>query len=346
MAAISSAVLRLREAGRPHRLRQPRLSRRLPPVRDAAEALGRRGRLCRRRATRTRSRRRCRAPRCSTWRARPAGSSRPTTSRALAALARARMASSPIDRQQLGEPDLPAAARASASTSSCIPPRNISAATATWWPAWSPDRTSSIGQIRRTTLPYLGGKLSPFDAWLLLRGLRTLPIRMRAHEARGLVDRAAARRRIAAVTRVHHPGLGNHAAGRASPAPPACSRSSSTPGIDIPAFCDALRLFKLGVSWGGHESLVCRPQSCASRRPGPIPPSISASTRAYRAAACRARRRRGAVERPGGRDRFRRARADLIRNQATEEEKHVQEADVGNRHVGAARRVRRWPTPR
>jgi cystathionine beta-lyase/cystathionine gamma-synthase len=27
--------------------------------------------------------------------------------------------------------------------------------------------------------------------------------------------------------------------------------------VDIPAFCDALRLFKLGVSWGGHESLVC-----------------------------------------------------------------------------------------
>ena len=27
-------------------------------------------------------------------------------------------------------------------------------------------------------------------------------------------------------------------------------------GIDLRRFCDALRLFKLGVSWGGHESLV------------------------------------------------------------------------------------------
>ena len=26
--------------------------------------------------------------------------------------------------------------------------------------------------------------------------------------------------------------------------------------LDIPAFCDALNLFQLGVSWGGHESLV------------------------------------------------------------------------------------------
>ncbi|MUZ96112.1 hypothetical protein GOZ96_05855, partial [Agrobacterium vitis] len=35
-----------------------------------------------------------------------------------------------------------------------------------------------INRIRNETLPYLGGKLSPFDAWLLIRGMRTLPIRM------------------------------------------------------------------------------------------------------------------------------------------------------------------------
>lgn len=27
-------------------------------------------------------------------------------------------------------------------------------------------------------------------------------------------------------------------------------------GVDIPAFCDALSVFRLGVSWGGYESLV------------------------------------------------------------------------------------------
>jgi len=27
-------------------------------------------------------------------------------------------------------------------------------------------------------------------------------------------------------------------------------------GVDIRTFCDHLTLFKLGVSWGGHESLV------------------------------------------------------------------------------------------
>src|SRR3954469_15458493 len=43
-----------------------------------------------------------------------------------------------------------------------------------------------VDRIRKTTLPYLGGKLSPFDAWLLGRALPPLPIRMKAHEAAGL----------------------------------------------------------------------------------------------------------------------------------------------------------------
>ena len=53
-----------------------------------------------------------------------------------------------------------------------------------------------IGRIRAEAYPYLGGKLSPFDAWLLIRGLRTLPIRMQAHQASGPRDRAGACRII------------------------------------------------------------------------------------------------------------------------------------------------------
>ena len=30
-----------------------------------------------------------------------------------------------------------------------------------------------------------------------------------------------------------------------------------TDEVDVRTFCDTLRLFKLGVSWGGHESLIC-----------------------------------------------------------------------------------------
>lgn len=111
-----------------------------------------------------------------------------------------------------------------------------------------------VDRIRTETLPYLGGKLGPFEAWLLVRGLRTLPIRMRAHEASGL---EIARRLLAheTVASVQHPGLANSLPKGLS----GCSGLFSfvfREGVDIRAFSDRLQYFKLGVSWGGHESLV------------------------------------------------------------------------------------------
>ncbi|RKE79459.1 PLP-dependent transferase [Rhizobium sp. AG855] len=111
-----------------------------------------------------------------------------------------------------------------------------------------------IDRIRGEALPYLGGKMSPFDAWLLIRGLRTLPIRMKAHEASAL-DIARRLKALDVVEQVNHPGLANQL-------PPGLSGTSGLfsfvfrEGVDIRAFCDQLQLFKLGVSWGGHESLV------------------------------------------------------------------------------------------
>jgi cystathionine beta-lyase/cystathionine gamma-synthase len=115
-------------------------------------------------------------------------------------------------------------------------------------------RTALIAEIRRATCPYLGGKLSPFEAWLLLRGLRTLPVRMRAHEAAALTI-ARRLREHPHVTAVHHPGLGKHL-------PPGLQGTSGLfsfvldDGVDIRIFCNHLRIFKLGVSWGGFESLA------------------------------------------------------------------------------------------
>ena len=111
-----------------------------------------------------------------------------------------------------------------------------------------------ISAIRTRICPYIGAKLAPFEAWLLLRGLRTLPARMQAHQTAGLeIGRRLAG--LKEVTEVHHSGLGNRL-------PPGLYGTSGLfsfafdDTVDIPAFCDALRLFKLGVSWGGHESLV------------------------------------------------------------------------------------------
>jgi cystathionine beta-lyase/cystathionine gamma-synthase len=111
---------------------------------------------------------------------------------------------------------------------------------------------SLIQRLRDLTLPYLGAKLAPFEAWLLIRGLRTLVPRMRMHEATAnlFVDRLATLRE---VTRVRSPGP--------NAAPGLLGRSGLlsielAEGIDITRFADGLRHFRLGVSWGGFESLV------------------------------------------------------------------------------------------
>lgn len=112
-----------------------------------------------------------------------------------------------------------------------------------------------VGRIRTHALPYLGGKLAPFEAWLLLRGLRTLVLRVRETE-RSALELARRLERHPGVMRVLHPGL--------AAALPAGLHGTTglfafepAPGVDIERFCDALTLFRLGVSWGGHESLVC-----------------------------------------------------------------------------------------
>jgi cystathionine beta-lyase/cystathionine gamma-synthase len=111
-----------------------------------------------------------------------------------------------------------------------------------------------IGRIRGEAYPYLGGKLSPFDAWLLIRGMRTLPIRMKAHEQSAL---AIARKlqELDVVETVCHPALANRL-------PPGLNGTSGLfsfifrEGVNVRAFADQLKFFKLGVSWGGHESLI------------------------------------------------------------------------------------------
>jgi cystathionine beta-lyase/cystathionine gamma-synthase len=115
-------------------------------------------------------------------------------------------------------------------------------------------RSDLIDTIRRTICPYIGAKLAPFDAWLLLRGLRTLPARLKSHEASGL-EIARRVREHPDVVRVHHPALRGRLP-RELGGTSGLFSFEFDGAIDIPAFCDALTLFKLGVSWGGHESLV------------------------------------------------------------------------------------------
>lgn len=108
----------------------------------------------------------------------------------------------------------------------------------------------------------LGGAcIDPFAAWLMIRGLRTLGVRMEYHQRVGL---AAAQylESHPRVARVIHPGLPSHPQyelhRRQS------SGSSSLFSIVLKEqtreathrFMDQLKLFGQGVSWGGFESLV------------------------------------------------------------------------------------------
>lgn len=109
-----------------------------------------------------------------------------------------------------------------------------------------------IARIRDLTLPLFGAKLAPFEAWLLIRGLRTLVPRMAQHQATAnlFVDRLAA---LPFVRRVNSPAVGA--------VPGLTGRSGLLSvefdgSIDIRRLADQLRLFRLGVSWGGFESLI------------------------------------------------------------------------------------------
>ena len=117
----------------------------------------------------------------------------------------------------------------------------------------------AIDRIRRLELMVLGGKLSPFDAWLLIRGLRTLPLRFARHgRSAGIVADYLEKQPL--VARVNYPGSRNH------PQPEQYARYFSGAGgllsfefTDerlVEPFVDSLRHFRLGVSWGGFESLV------------------------------------------------------------------------------------------
>jgi len=106
----------------------------------------------------------------------------------------------------------------------------------------------------------LGATLSPMDAWLLLRGIRTLALRVRQHNASALAL-AQWLAQHPKVERVFYPGLGSHPQHEL-----ARSQMNGYGGVMNIAiaggyeaasrFVHALRLPRQAVSLGGVESLV------------------------------------------------------------------------------------------
>lgn len=70
-------------------------------------------------------------------------------------------------------------------------------------------RAADLDALNIEAMVHYGGVLSPFNAWLILRGAATLPLRMRAHEETAF-EVARFLEGHAAVSRVLYPGLPSH----------------------------------------------------------------------------------------------------------------------------------------
>jgi methionine-gamma-lyase len=110
-----------------------------------------------------------------------------------------------------------------------------------------------------------GAVLGPFDAWLLLRGLRTLPLRMPRHNANGQAL-AEVLQDHPVVARVHYPGLPSHPqhglAGKQMSGFGGVLAVELHGGFEAAdAFLGRLHHFVRSASLGGVESLAVHPAS-------------------------------------------------------------------------------------
>jgi cystathionine beta-lyase/cystathionine gamma-synthase len=121
-----------------------------------------------------------------------------------------------------------------------------------------PEHAETFRFVQKCT----GGIMSPFESYLLLRGVKTLAVRMKQHDANGRVV-ADFLKSHAKVQQVFYPGLAEH------PQHELAKRQQNGFGSMISmelgslekanAFAKALRLGLLAESLGGVETLICHP---------------------------------------------------------------------------------------
>ena len=125
------------------------------------------------------------------------------------------------------------------------------------------DSMEQMNTIRMTTQKDIGGIMSPFDAWLLIRGLKTLPVRMERHcqsaekIAEFLVNHSS-------VKSVYFPGLKDHPSHSI-----ALSQMKKYGGLIAfemngtkemaQQFMNELAMVKIAVSLGDAETLIQHP---------------------------------------------------------------------------------------
>ena len=121
-------------------------------------------------------------------------------------------------------------------------------------------RAELIDEIFSKGYMLLGGIMTAHTAFLMTRGLRTLPLRMERHHRSGLIV-AKHMEQHPLVERVHHPGLESHpqhdlALRQLSGYGSLFSFETKLPPEKMKQWANALDFFRIGPSWGGYESLV------------------------------------------------------------------------------------------
>jgi len=107
-----------------------------------------------------------------------------------------------------------------------------------------------------------GAILSPFDSWLVLRGVKTLAVRMERHEANGRAV-AAYLESHPKVRKVFYPGLASHP--QHALAKKQMRGFGALISFDVgsyenaKALLDTVKICSLGESLGGVETLICHP---------------------------------------------------------------------------------------
>src|SRR5262249_15806868 len=107
-----------------------------------------------------------------------------------------------------------------------------------------------------------GAILSPFDSWLVLRGIKTLPVRMDAHNANGMaVAKYLADKKD--VQKIYYPGLPNHPGHELSKKQ--ITAFGGMTAFDLGSldhakrFLERVKLCSLAESLGGVETLISHP---------------------------------------------------------------------------------------
>lgn len=125
-------------------------------------------------------------------------------------------------------------------------------------------KAESIDAISLQEYEWIGAKMAPFEAWLLLRSLRTLPVRMKQHQENALAV-ASFLENHPKIELLRYPG-----AKAFDQKELAQNQMTGLTGLmsfkiksndigKVKAFVNELNLFQIGVSWGGHESLIYAP---------------------------------------------------------------------------------------